>query len=176
MKWIAGALLGLITLVLVLSCQDNKRANNYNKLQVDDEGLLFFNNATEASLTSVKASGLVISNSKNLQVIQFAKLMIDEHTRLAVDLKKLQTDNFVTSKDSINAMHQQMIADLKKKRAGIFDKTYILEVINEYEQQIILFNAASLNKNINVSNFAKKTLPVLKAHLDSAKVISLILK
>jgi len=176
MKWIAGALLGLITLVLVLSCQDNKRANNYNKPRVDDEGLLFFTHATEASLASVKASGLVISNSKNLQVIQFAKLMIDEHTRLAVDLKKLQTDNFVTSKDSINAMHQQMIADLKKKRAGIFDKTYILEVINEYEQQIILFNAASLNKNINVSNFAKKTLPVLKAHLDSAKVISLILK
>jgi putative membrane protein len=176
MKRVAGVLLGLITLVLVLSCQDNKRANNYNMPPIDDEGLLFFTNATEASLTNVKASGLVISNSKNLQVIQFAKLMIDEHTQLAVDLKKLQTDNFITPKDSINAMHQQMIADLKKKRAGIFDKTYIQEVINEYEQQIILFNAASLNKNINVSDFAKKTLPVLKAHLDSAKVISLILK
>ena len=176
MKRIAGVLLGLITLVLVLSCEDNKRANNYNKPQVDDEGLLFFTHATEASLTSIKASGLVISNSKNLQVIQFAKLMIDEHTRLAVDLKKMQTDNFGTPKDSINAIHQQMIADLEKKRAGIFDKMYIQEVINEYEQQIILFNAASLNKNMNVADFAKKTLPVLKAHLDSAKVISLILK
>jgi putative membrane protein len=102
--------------------------------------------------------------------------MIDEHSRLAVDLKKLQTDNFITPKDSINAIHQQIIADLEKKRAGIFDKMYIQEVINEYEQQIILFNAASLNKNINVADFAKKTLPVLKAHLDSAKVISLILK
>jgi putative membrane protein len=69
-----------------------------------------------------------------------------------------------------------MITNLEKKRARVFDKAYIQEVIGEYEQQIILFNAASMNKNINVSDFAKKTLPVLKAHLDSAKVISLSLK
>ena len=177
MRQIRGLILGFVVLMLVQSCQSNKRANNYNnKPLVDNDGLLFFTNATETALTTVKVSGLAISNSKNQQVIQFAKKMIDDHTRLAVDLKKLQTDNFVTSEDSINLLHQQMIAGLEKKRAAVFDKAYIQEMVSEHEQQVNLFNAASRGKNVNISDFALKELPFLKARLDSARTINLNLK
>lgn len=177
MKQISGLVLGLIAMVLVQSCQSNKRANNYNnKPLVDNNGLLFFTNATETALTTVKVSGLAISNSKNQEVIQFAKKMIDDHTRLAVDLKKLQTDNFVTSEDSINTLHQQMITGLEKKRAAAFDKAYMQEMVAEHEQQVGLFNAASRGKNINISDFATKQLPSLKSRLDSARMINVNLK
>ncbi len=177
MKQITNLLLGFAALVSVLSCQSNKRANNYNnKALVDDSGLLFLTNATEASLTEIKASGLVMANSRNQQVIRFAKMLIDDHTQLTTDLKKLQTDNFVTSEDSINSVHRQMIAGLEKKRAGAFDKAYMQQIINEHEQQIALFKAAGNDKNINVSDFAKNTIPALKAHLDSARALSLTLK
>ncbi|HEY9196575.1 MAG TPA: DUF4142 domain-containing protein, partial [Mucilaginibacter sp.] len=94
MKYFIGLLLGLFTLIGLQSCQSNKRANNYNnKALVDDNGLLFLKNGTEASLATVKASGLAISNSKNQKIIQFAKAMIDDHTLLADNLKKLGVDN-----------------------------------------------------------------------------------
>ncbi|MDB4924538.1 MAG: hypothetical protein JWR23_594 [Mucilaginibacter sp.] len=168
--------MGLVTLVLVQSCESNKRANNYNNALVDDKGLSFFASGTETSLAAIKASGLAISNSRNQRVIQFAKMMIDDHTQLATDLEKLQAANFVISEDSISAVHQQMLVDLEKKRAAAFDKAYMQEIISEHEQQVALFNSASREKDPDISGLAQKTLPALKAHLDSAKAISLTLR
>ena len=177
MKQLMYVVLGMITLGLVQSCESNRQANNYNnKALVDDGGLSFIKNGKEASLASVKASGLVIANSKNQRVIQFAKLIIDDETRFAEDFKKLETDNFVADTSTVNAMHNQMIDELATKRAAAFDKAYLDMVIEDHTRQISLFNAAIQEKNSNVADFAQKTLPVLKAHLDSAKLISAGLK
>lgn len=177
MKQITGIILGVVALILVQSCQSNKRANNYNnKALVDDSGLLFLKNGTEASTATVKASGLAISNSKNQRIIQFAKAMIDDHTQLADDLKKLETDNFVATTDTIYPVHLQLIADLEKKKAAVFDKAYLEMIISQHEQQMNLFKAATQDKSPNVSAFAQKTILSLQAHLDSAKMISATLK
>jgi putative membrane protein len=177
MKCFICLLLGLFALIGLQSCESNKRANNYNnKALVDDSGMLFLKNGAEASLATVKASGLAISNSKNQQVIQFAKSMIDDHTLLADNFKKLEIDNFVTSNDTVNAVHQQVITALAQKKAAEFDKAYMELVVNEHEQQVALFKTAVLNKNSNVSDFARKAVPSLQAHLDSAKMIMMALK
>jgi putative membrane protein len=177
MKQTAGFLLGLIILISIQSCESNKRANNYNdKALVDDSGLLFLKNGTESSLITVKASGLAISNSKNQQVIQFAKAMIDDHTLLADNLKKLETDNFVTGADTISPANMQLINDLEQKKAGEFDKAYMGMVVSQHELDLALFKTASQNKSPNLSDFAQKTMPSLQAHLDSAKMIGATLK
>jgi putative membrane protein len=177
MKYFIGLLLGLFALIGLPSCESNKRANNYNnKALVDDSGMLFLKNGAEASLATVKASGLAISNSKNQQVIQFAKAMIDDHTLLADNLRKLEIDNFVTSNDTINAAHQQVIAALAQKKAAEFDKAYMELLVTQHEQELALFKTAGLNKNLNVSDFARKAVPSLQAHLDSAKMIMMALK
>lgn len=177
MKGLVTVLSLFIAMVSIQSCQSNKRANNYNnKVLVDDNGLLFFKNGTEASLATVKASGLAISNSKNQRIIQFAKAMIDDHTLLADNLKKLEVDNFVTASDSVTVVHEQMIASLEQKKAAEFDKAYIDMLIAQHEQEMLIFKAAVSDKNPNVSEFALKTIPSLQAHLDSAKMISSSLK
>jgi putative membrane protein len=177
MKYIMGLMLGLATLLLIPSCQSNKRANNYNnKALVDDNGLMFLKDGTEVSLATVKASGLAISNSKNQKVIQFAKSMIDDHTLLTDDFKKLQTDNFVTNQDSINVAHQQLITTLEQKKAADFDRAYMDLLVSQHEEELALFKTAAANKNVNVSEFAQKMMPALQAHLDSAKMIVTMLK
>lgn len=177
MKQTIGLVLALVTLLSIQSCESNKRANNYNnKALVDDSGLMFLKTGTEASLATVKASGLAISNSKNQKVIQFAKTMIDDHTLLADNLRKLETDNFVNGTDTINAAHEQSIAGLEQKKAADFDKAYIEMVVNEHEQEITLFKNAALNKSSNVADFAQKNMTSLQAHLDSAKMIMTTLK
>ncbi len=177
MKQIAGLLIGVVALIAVQSCQSNKRANNYNnKALVDDSGLLFLKNGTQSSLVTVKASGLAISNSKNQQVIQFAKAMIDDHTLLTDNLKKLETDNFVAATDTISPENLQMISDLEQKKAADFDKAYIGMLVSQHEQDIALFKAAAQDKSPDVVAFAQKTMPSLLAHLDSAKLIGATLK
>ncbi|WP_184550282.1 DUF4142 domain-containing protein [Mucilaginibacter sp. FT3.2] len=177
MKQITGLMLAFITLLSIQSCQSNKRANNYNKeVLVNDSGMLFLENGNEASLAIVKASGLAISNSKNQKVIQFAKAMIDDHTLLSDELRKLEADNFVNDADTVNVAHQQAIAGLEQKKAADFDKAYIEMVVNEHAQEVVLFKNASANKSANVADFAQKTMPALQAHLDSAKMIMAGLK
>jgi putative membrane protein len=177
MKQLTSLAFGVFILVSIQSCQSNKHASNYNdEALVGDSDITFLKNGTEGSLTTIKASGLALSNSKNMKVIQFAKSMIDVHTQLADDLEKLQADNFVTTDDTINTIHQQAIAALEKKRAASFDKAYLAMLITDHTQAISLFNAASKDKNADISSFVKKTLPALKMHLDSARAISLTLK
>jgi putative membrane protein len=177
MKQIICLVFGLVTIVLIQSCQSNKRANNYNdKVSVDDNVLLFLKNSTEESLMAVKASGLAISNSKNQRVIQFAKSMIDDHTRLTDELNKLQADDSVKVIDTLNALHQQIIAKLEQKKAAGFDKAYLAIIIAQHEQEMNHFKAATQVKNLNVVEFAQKGLSSLQAHLDSAKTISASLK
>lgn len=177
MKQIAGYVMVFISLCLISACQSNKWANNYNKQPaVNAREEFFLRSAAEASNTLVKISGLAISNSKNQQVLQFAKMMIDGHTQLAADLQKLQTDNFVTPTDSISNSHQQIVDNLGKRRATEFDKAYLQEVINEYEPEIKQYDFAGQYRSSNISDFAQKALPALKAHLDSAKTISGALK
>ncbi|MGN8070239.1 hypothetical protein [Mucilaginibacter sp. 22184] len=107
MKQITGILIGLITLILVQSCTDNKRPSNYNnKSLVDDKGLSFLNSSTEAGLTMIKISGLPVSNSKNQLVIQFAQKVTVDNMKLVDELRKLKSDNFVTSADSVSDVHQ----------------------------------------------------------------------
>jgi len=177
MKQLVCLFLGLASLVIIQSCDSNKRANNYNnKALVDDNGLEFLKNGAEASLTSVKASGLAISNSKNQRVIQFAKHMIDDHTLIDSSFKKLESDNFVNDTSGVNPVHMQMISDLEKRHASDFDKAYLQMVIDDNTQQVGLFTNATKNKNTNVADFAQKTVPIIKAHLDSARLISATLK
>jgi putative membrane protein len=177
MKQVAGILIGLITLVLIQGCTDNKHPNNYNdKPLVDDKGLAFLNSSTETGLAMIKISGLSIANSKNQLIIQFSQKITEDNTKLVAELKRLKNDSFVTSEDSISDTHQQMISRLAKMRGTLFDRACLLEIVNEQQQLISLFDAASHNSNANVADFAKTKLPGLKARLQSEKTLATKLK
>ncbi|MEO3406106.1 DUF4142 domain-containing protein [Mucilaginibacter sp. CAU 1740] len=170
--FICLALLGMLQ-----ACQSNRKAANYNDKQADDNSVNFIKNGEESSIASVKASGLAIANSKNQKVIQFAKLMIDDHTMLADDFRKLRSDNSITDSIAITPIHEQQIKDLDLKKAGTFDKAYIQIVIEDHTDQIALYKTVIEDKkNVEVADFAKKMLPSLQAHLDTAKLINTTLK
>jgi putative membrane protein len=176
MKNVVYLLLGVMILLFVQACQD-KHAKNYNQTTlVDQDGLLFIQNGLEGGLTEIKASGLAITNSSNQQVIGLAKMMIDDHTKAGQDLKKIEGDKLIVEKDSINADHRKMIDELSKKTGPAFDKAYIKMMIADHEQAVDLFTNASQNTDIEIRNFAAKTLPTIKMHLDSANVIGAALK
>lgn len=165
-----GLFLGLIALVSIQSCESNRKANNYNAVTADNTNVQFVKNATEASMTNVKASGLAISNSKNQQVVQFAKAMITDYTQLSDELKKLKRDTAAV--DTIVGEHLLILDSLGMLHAEQFDKSYLQLIISNHEKQVSAFNAASQDKNTPVADFAKKTIPALNARLDSARVIS----
>jgi len=176
MKRIAYPLFGVIMLLLVQGCQD-RRGKNYNQeTKVDQDGLSFLQNGVEGGNTEIKASGMAITNSKNMRIINFAKMMVDDHTQAGEDLKKIEKDKMVTGGDTINTEHHQKLTELAKLNGPAFDKAYIQMMVADHNAAIKLFTTASQNTDIEVRDFAAKTLPRLKMHLDSANAVSASLK
>jgi putative membrane protein len=176
MKKLICLFFGAITILFIYACQD-KHAKNYNTgIQVDTAGVSFINNGIEGGLAEIKASGLAITNSNNQRVIGLAKMMIDDHTKAGDDLKQIATDKKVDEKDTINAVHQQVITDLSKKSGATFDKAYLQMMVTDHEGAVRLFTVATQNADPDIKNFAAKTLPTIKMHLDSANAILTSLK
>ena len=172
-------LLGLLALSLCYmeACQDNRKARNYNnKTLVDDSGLRFIHDANEAGLTEITAANVAIKTSRNPRVINFAKMMIMEHTAVGNGLKKLATDKYVSINDSITTEHQAMVKTLASKQGSAFDKAYMQMMVTDHQKAITIFHDATNNTNKALNTFARENLSKLTMHLDSAKAILASLK
>ena len=169
MKNLAYLLITLMVL-LVAACSE-QQGKNYNKLSVDQNGILFIKNGLESGMTEIKASGLAITNSNNQRVIALAKIIIDDHTAVNDSLKKLEIDKLIVERDTINVAHEQSIDSLSKKTGAAFDKAYLQMMVADHLQAVDLFSTDSKNSDIQIQKFALKTLPALRMHLDTAQNI-----
>lgn len=168
----------LLAFALILqSCWDNQRAKNYNdKTLVDQYGLQFILTANDAGLTEIKASTVAETVSQNPRVVAFAKMMVTDHSQAGKELSDLAKSKYVDKPDTINTAHQNTIDSIAKLTGADFDKAYMKMMVKDHVQAVMLFDEATKNKNSAVEKFAKKTLPTLKMHSDSANAIYSSLK
>jgi len=177
MKNITCLFTGIAILFAVTACTDNKRAKNYNNnTEVDEAGESFIKQGLEAGLTEINASKVAETNSKNPRVISFAKMMVTDHTQAGDELEKIGINKRVAEGDTVNAEHKQQITAISAKKGAGFDKAYMQMMVTDHQNAVKLFTNAASDKNTDIKNFAKKTLPALKMHLDSANAIYSSLK
>ena len=176
MKNLTCLFFGVITMLLIQACMD-KHGKNYNtSVSLDTAAVAFINNGLEGGAAEIKASGLVITKSSNQRVINFAKMMLEDHTKAGDELKKLAGDKHVTVKDTIYGPHQQAITELSAKSGNAFNKAYMQLMLSDHQQAVKLFTNASQNSDPDIKNFATTTLPTIQMHLDSANAILTTLK
>ena len=171
------SILGIIIMFAVSSCNDQRRAKNYNdKTLADLEAINFVNKGIGGSLTEIKAAKIAKSRSLNPRIIAFADMMITDHNSVANQLKKIQTDKLITDRNGITPEHEKMLAELSAKSGVEFDKAYMKMMVEDHEKDIELFESVAHNTSATIQDFAEKTLPTLHKHLDSAKEINSSLK
>ncbi|MDB5134915.1 MAG: hypothetical protein JWP37_1518 [Mucilaginibacter sp.] len=178
MKKIIYLALTLSLACFVLSCANNKKARNYNdQPQIDAAGLSFIKNGMEAQLTAIRISHIARKASKNPVVIRFAKMMAADHHATMDRFKSIVTDNKLDGyPDTVSRVHKKTMDSISKFKRVQFDKAYMQFMIKDHEDALRLFNAGAQNKNNAIQDLAKKTIPTLQMHLDSAKAINKILK
>ncbi len=171
-------LLAMATILIAAqSCNNNRKAKNFNQSTlVDDQGAKFIVAANEAGVTEIKAASLAENNSKNPRVLDFAKMMLNDHVRSGQELKKIAVEKYVSLTDTISQQHQGVLGNLMKQTGPAFDKAYMQMMVSDHDKVIQLFNEVAENTDKKLVDFSNKTTPVLKMHLDSAKAISASLK
>jgi putative membrane protein len=166
--------LALVTLLVIQAC-NNKKAKNYNNINLaNEEGISFVKDAIESGEAGIKASQLALTNSKNPEVLAFAKMIINDHTDADVELKKIAGSKIIN--DTLTVAHEHLISSLAAKKGRDFDKEYMQAMVNDHENAIKVFKTGETNTDEKLKDFADKTLPKVQEHLKQANEICLGLK
>ncbi|AMR33384.1 hypothetical protein A0256_19145 [Mucilaginibacter sp. PAMC 26640] len=176
MKQLAAIILVSTIFISINACTDNRKAKNYNVGPDTGVSVVFVQKCLENGNAELSLSKLALRNSRNPEVINYAKRMVDEHTKAAKDLKKIAKEQGVKVLDSLSTIHGQAMAALSKKLGPDFDKDYIQAMVQDHEQTITLLKSAATSNNKNVSDFANKMLPIIQDHLKQANIICAKLK
>jgi putative membrane protein len=123
----------------------------------------------------VELGRLVEDKSKNREVRQFAAMLVEDHTKAGTDLKQVATTaNIEPMPADAGARdeHNDLMERLGKLSGEEFDREYIKAMVDKHEKTVdTVEEKADGPSNDHVKQWAAKTLPTLKKHLEQAKQI-----
>ena len=138
----------------------------------DEKSTTLLTKATNSGLAEVQLAKLAQQKATIDAVKNFAAMLERDHTAVNEQVKNLAAQRNVALPAAPSDDKQKMYSDMEKMTGKAFDKEYISMMVKAHNDGISLFEDTKTNAtDIDVKNFADKTLPTLKMHLDSAKAI-----
>lgn len=135
-----------------------------------DEDTEFLTEAASGGMMEVELGQLAANKAVSADVKNFAKMMVDDHTKANNELKSLAAQKGITLPAMLMEKHQKMVNDLTTKIGKEFDKEYMNMMVDDHKKDIDAFEkAADKGNDADIKAFAAKTLPTLKRHLQMAE-------
>lgn len=155
----------------------NNNQNANNTVAVDKSTADFMVEAADGGMTEVQAGRMAAQKATHPRVKAFGEMMVRDHSKVNDEMKSLAARKNVTLPATVSDDKQKMIDDYNKKSSKDFDKDYMDMMVKDHEKDVSKFEKASNDtKDADVKALIDKTLPTLRAHLDSAKAIQNSLK
>ncbi len=147
---------------------DNPNAN----VQTDEKGKTFLTKAANSGMAEVQLAQLAQQKATIEAVKNFAAMLEKDHTEVNNEVKSFAGQRNVSLPSTPSEEKQKMQRDMEKLSGKNFDKEYISMMVNGHKESIDLFeDTRASTTDVDIKNFADKTLPKLKTHLDSAQAI-----
>lgn len=160
-----AALSGATLVVLLAPAAQERQPAGAGKAVTDAE---FVTKAASGGMFEVQSSKLAVEKATKAECKTFAETMIRDHTKANAELKAAAGKAGVTVPAALSPDHQKMLDGLKTARD--FDAAYLAAQLKAHEEAVALFTAASTSvKDAALRDFAAKTLPTLKMHLEHVK-------
>ncbi|MFI5162574.1 MAG: DUF4142 domain-containing protein [Sphingobacteriales bacterium] len=166
-------LLALPLFFAIQSCNNQQKTKDD---KIDATGATFIKSVDEAGRAEIKAATVAQSTSKNPRIVSFANKLVTDLNNSLQKLQDLKIAAAITAPNGISAAHQKTIDSISKLSGIQFDQAYMKTAVANNGKIVILFVDASQNKASVIDTFARRGIPVMQAHLDSARKISALLK
>jgi putative membrane protein len=142
-----------------------------NDLSMSDKR--FLKSAAQSGNYEIEGSKLAESKAKSPEVKSFAKHIIEDHTKAASELKALASKKGVELPAKPSLLQRTSLKLLGTHDGAKFDESYAENIgVDAHESAVEDFTeAANSADDADVKQFAAKTLPVLKKHLEMAKTL-----
>ena len=142
-------------------------------MPVDKSDADFAVEAANGGMMEVEMGNYAQQNALSSRVKDFGAMMVRDHSQVNSELKTLAASKNITLPATMGTDAHKEMEDLMKKKGKDFDKAYMNMMLDDHKKDVKAFEkAASDCKDADLKNFASKTLPVLRTHLDSTKAIT----
>jgi putative membrane protein len=141
-----------------------------NQGSVADKDAKFIKKTADAGMAEVKLAELGTQKAERADVKEFAKMMVDDHTKSNTELATLAKSKGVETSQMISEKGADKFKDLENEKGGAFDKAFLDQMEKEHKNMIDDFEDAQKDvKDGELKAWIDKTLPTLRAHLDHVK-------
>lgn len=138
----------------------------------DEKSKEFLTKAANAGMAEVQIAKMAQQKATIDAVKSFAAMLERDHTAVGDQVKSFASQRNVSLPAAPSDDKQKMINDMDKMSGKAFDKDFISMMVKSHNDGISLYEDTKANaSDVDIKNFADKTLPTLRMHLDSAKAI-----
>lgn len=126
--------------------------------------------AAQGGLAEVQLGQTAQSKATDPNVLQFAKKMVDDHSKANDELKQLATTKGLALPTETDDEHKAVASKLQGTTGKDFAKGYMTAQVSDHEKTVNLFQKeATSGQDADLKSWASKTLPTLQEHLRMAK-------
>jgi predicted outer membrane protein len=126
--------------------------------------------AFQNEMGEILLSKLALQKSANAEVQQFARKMIDDHSRLNAEIKQLAKSKNRALPHEISPEQFRDYINMSQMNGHDFDRAYMQRNVEVHERDVRHFEEHSQSEtDPNVHAFAAASLPLLREHLESAR-------
>jgi putative membrane protein len=144
-----------------------------NTAPIPKEDSSFVLEAAKGGMMEVEAGNLAQQNASSQRVKDFGAMMVRDHSAANNELKSMVSGRNFMLPDSLPADMRKHMNELKKLNGKAFDSHYVSMMLSDHKKDVSKFEKESKDaKDADIRNWAGKTLPTLKTHLDSIQAIS----
>lgn len=122
--------------------------------------------AAESNLGEVLMSAMALQKTSDKRVQGNAWTMLDHHSRALGDLAEVLSDGAAPLPTEPGAEQKQMLERLRSLQGTQFDQAYLAHQVEAHQRSVSLCEQASQLPAEKVANYARITLPVLRAHAE----------
>lgn len=133
----------------------------------------FAQKAASAGLGEIQAAQAAQQKSSSPQVRQFANRMITDHTQANDELQQIAQQENLTLPSQPDPQDRSAMQRLSGMNGPAFDKGYAQQQVRDHQQAVALFQReANSGSDPALKQFAAKTLPTLRQHLQMAQALT----
>ena len=131
---------------------------------------VFVRGAAEGSMAEVKLGQLAEEKAQAPEVKNFAKRMVEDHSKALEEIKQLGSKDGINMPTDISHKDAETYNRLSKLSGPDFDRAYSQEMVKDHQKDIAEFRKGETSaQKPEVKEFAQKTLPTLQSHLELAQ-------
>lgn len=128
----------------------------------------FMLDTNQAGMTEVKLGNVAESHSTKSDVKDFAKQMIEDHTKSNNALKEVAKKKGVTLPESLDAEHQSVVDSLSAKKGSDFDIAYTRTMVRDHKKVRDSLSSHRNTSDADLRDWVSNTLPTIRHHFQMA--------